>query len=352
MRLSKTVVFILLLVGVLVLIKFVALNKDTPKPTANSGASPAVVGVFAIIVKPQKLDQIINSSGTVLANEEVDLHPEASGKITQLLLKEGTRVNKGDLLVKINDADLQAQLRKTELEIKLAEDKVRRNEKLLEIKGISQEDYDVLLNQLQSYKSDRDVIVAQISKTEVHAPFSGIVGLKYVSEGSYVSSTTTIASMQQMDPVKIDFSVPEKYSSMVAKGDEIMFTLSSSNKIFKGSIYAIEPKVDQNTRTVQIRALCPNPNSEILAGAFAKITLVLHQQNDALMVPTQSIVPVLKGKQVYVYHSGKAEAIKVETDFRNDTAIQVVKGINPNDTVITTGLMQLRPGMAVSVTIK
>jgi membrane fusion protein (multidrug efflux system) len=352
MRLSKTVIFIVLLVVVLLLIKFVALNKDTPKPAATAGSAAAAVGVSAVIVKPQKLDQIINSSGTVLANEEVDLHPESSGKITELLLKEGTRVNKGDLLVKINDADLQAQLRKTELEIKLAEDKVRRNEKLLEIKGISQEDYDVLLNQLQSYKSDRDVILAQISKTEIHAPFSGIVGLKSVSEGSYVSPSTTIAGMQQIDPVKIDFSVPEKYSSMVAKGDEIMFTLSSSGKIFKGSIYAIEPKVDQNTRTVQIRALSPNANSEILAGAFAKITLVLHQQNDALMVPTESIVPVLKGKQVYVYHSGKAEAMKVETDFRNDTAIQVITGINPNDTVITTGLMQLRPGMAVSVTLK
>jgi membrane fusion protein (multidrug efflux system) len=257
----------------------------------------------------------------------------------QINFTEGSIVKKGDLLIKINDADLQAQLHKNELDKKLAEDRLKRNEKLLMMKGISQEEYDALQNAVSSLDADRDVIMAQIAKTEIRAPFSGTIGLKSVSEGSFVTPQTVIAS------------IPEKYAMRVKKGDEIVFTAGSSNNQFKGNIYAIEPKVDDLTRTVQIRALCPNTKAQVIPGAFARVTLKLEQQNDALMIPTQSVVPILKGKQVFVLRSGKAEAVKVETGIRNDTTIQVISGLNENDTVITTGMISLRPGADVKLTV-
>ncbi len=348
MKRFRNLFFILLFITVLLLIKFFFIPSQQVAALKQGGTVPALP-VNAVIVKQSTINQEIYATGSVLANEEVDLHPEVSGKLIQILFKEGSKVSKGELLIKINDADVQAQLHKNDLDKKLADDRVKRNEKLLEIKGISEEEYDALQNSVASLNADRDVLMAQIAKTEIRAPFNGLIGLKTVSEGSYVTPQTMIASLQQIDPVKIDFSIPEKYSSMVKKGDEVVFTVGSSTKEFKGNIYAIEPKVDDVTRTVQIRALCPNANSEVLPGAFARINLHLGRENNALMIPTESIVPILKGKQVYAYRNGKAEAVTVESGIRNDSTIQITKGLNENDTIITTGAISLRQGAVVKL---
>lgn len=345
----RTLIVIASIIAVLLLIKFLFIPSPQVNATKATSAAPALP-VSAVIVRTSVINQEIFATGSVLANEDVDLHPEVSGKLMKILFKEGSKVTKGDLLIKINDADLQAQLHKNELDKKLADDKISRNQKLLEMKGISQEEYDALQNAAGSLNADRDVLLAQIAKTEIRAPFNGMIGLKTVSEGSYVSPSTRIASLQQIDPVKVDFSIPEKYASLVKKGDEVVFTVGTSSKEFKGNIYALEPKVDDVTRTVQIRALCPNANSEVLPGAFARITLHLSRENSALMIPTESIVPVLKGKQVYAYRNGKAEAVMVEAGVRNDSTIQITKGLNENDTIITTGVISLRPGAVVKLT--
>ena len=348
---KRTWLVVFVIVAILALIKIFFFRSTAPKPGGGPGAAQAVP-VTGVIILPVKLDQSIVATGTIRANEDVDLHPEVAGKLTAIRFKEGSRVKQGELLVKINDADLQAQLRKNDLDTKLAQERVHRNEKLVAVKGISDQEFEELQNTVAGLQAERDVLLAQIAKTEIHAPFSGVIGLKTVSEGSYVTPTTRVASLQQIDPVKIDFSIPEKYSGLIAPGDEIQFTVGASTTQFRGSIYAIEPKVDEATRTVQIRARCPNANGEVLPGAFARITLVLKQLDNVLMLPTESIVPVLKGKQVFVLRNGKAEAVKVETGIRNDTAAQVLSGIAPNDTVITSGLMQLKPGMTVKLTLQ
>ena len=345
----RPLVFIALFIAVLLLVKFLFIP-SAQQSGPKSGSKATAVPVVGVVMKPTTLTEQVYATGSVLANEEVELHPEVSGKLMQIYFKEGSFVKKGDLLIKINDADLQAQLHKNELERKLAEDRLKRNEKLLQMKGISQEEYDGLQNALASLDADRDVLRSQIDKTEIRAPFNGTIGLKTVSEGSYVTPQTMIASLQQVDPVKIDFSIPEKYAALVKKGDEIDFTTGSSSGSFKGNIYAIEPKVDDVTRTVQIRALCPNANSAILPGAFARITLQLREEDNALMIPTECIIAILKGKQVYAYRNGKAVPVKVETGIRNDSTIQVTSGLNVNDTVISTGMMSLRPGIDVKLT--
>jgi membrane fusion protein (multidrug efflux system) len=349
---KKPVLIIVIIVALLLAIKFIFFKGNTASNTPSSAPKNIAVPVTAVIAKAAKIGNEVYASGTVLANEEVELKPEASGKILQVNFKEGTHVEKGDLLIRINDADLQAQLKKLQVQLKLAVEEEAREKKLLEINGVSQEEYDVVLNQLNALKADEEYTKAQIAKTELRAPFSGSIGLKNISEGSYVTPLQTIAWLQQVDPVKIDFSIPEKYGSMVSKGAQISFTTSNSNATYKGEVYAIQPRIDEATRTLQVRALSPNKEGKIIPGSFVKVELVLKEYENTIMVPTEAIVPVLKGKTVFVSRGGKAEVQNIETGIRTDSTIQVVNGINVGDTVITSGLMQLRPGMGVKANVK
>ena len=341
---------ILLLIAALLAVKFIFFkgNSGTNAPAAGA-AKNAPVGVNAVVAKPERIGNEVYASGTALANEEVELRPEIAGKILSVNFKEGSKVEKGALLVKINDADLQAQLKKQQVQLKLAAVQEQRAKKLLDISGVSQEEYDISLNQLNALKADEEYTKAQIAKTELRAPFDGSIGLKNVSEGSYVSPNQTITWIQQVDPVKIDFSIPEKYSAMVTQNAKIKFTAANSGETFTGTVYAIQPRIDVGTRTLQVRALSQNKEGKIIPGSFVKVQLTLKECENAIMVPTQAIVPVMKGKTVFMSKDGKAAQQKVETGIRTDSTIQIIEGVNPGDTVITTGLMQLRPDMPVRV---
>jgi len=349
MKKIKTPLIIVLVVAALVFIKIKFLTSDNPQGGMQQQGKAQTTIVNAYVVKPQNLDNKIYISGTVLANEEVVLLPEVPGKIVSINFTEGNKVSKGELLVKINDADLQAQLKKLQLQEKLASDNEAREKKLLDVNGISQMEYDGILTQLNTVKADVQFTQAQISKTEIHAPFDGVIGLKYVSEGSYISPTVKIASIQQTDPVKIDFSIPEKYSSLVEKGDSIRFTLQGSEEKFGGKIYAIEPKIDMNTRTVQLRAISKNKEGKIFPGSFAKIELILKQSPNSILIPTEALIPELKGQKVFLCKNGKAQSQKVETGIRTDTQIQITSGLQAGDTVLTTGIMQLKQDAPVKI---
>nr|MBP9212599.1 efflux RND transporter periplasmic adaptor subunit [Bacteroidota bacterium] len=312
----------------------------------------ATLTVNGIIVQPQELENVVRSSGTVLASESVDLVAEAAGRIERISFREGAKVQKDELLVTINDDDLQAQLKKTDLQIQLALEQEKRQRQLFEINGISKEQYDIALNQVNTLKADKENLVASIRKREIRAPFEGRIGLRYVSEGSYVSSTTRIASIQKISLLKVDFSIPEKYSDKVAVGDVVQFNSEETKQRFTGKLYAIEPKIDAATRTLQLRALCDNRSETIFPGAYVQIELQLKRTADALMVPTQAVIPVLKGQTVFVTRNGAAVSVPVKTGTRTASAIQILEGITAGDTIITTGLMQLRPGMPVKVAVQ
>ena len=344
----KTWIYILIIVALLIAIKKLFLpSVETVMPGGTGGKTPPV-GVNVVTVQPVQIEEVVNTTGTLVANEEVELRAELAGRITQLNFKEGGSVTEGQLLAKVNDTEFQAQLNKINLSIKLAEQKVERNKKLLQIQGISQEEFDIMQNELEGFKADRDVLRSQIAKSEIRAPFSGIIGLRSVSEGAYVTNQQLIATLRQVLPVKIDFSVSENYIGRIKSGDLIRFTIANNSKQYEGRIYAIEPAVDAETRSIHVRAFASGDASSLLPGAFAKIKITL-QTEDALMVPTQAIVPVLKGKQLFVVHDGKADTVSIITGVRNDTAIQVIHGLQAGDTVITTGLMQLRPGNDVKI---
>lgn len=349
MKNLRTIIILVVVIAVVVIIKIKFFPANTPQGMQQQQGKLHPVTVTAYIVKPQKLDNKIFISGTLLSNEEVTLMPEVAGKVSAILFKEGSAVKKGDLLVKINDDDLQAQLKKLQLQEKLASEKETRQKKLLAINGISQEEYDASLTQLNSIAADIEVLKAQIAKTQITAPFDGKVGLKNISEGSYITPGKQIAAMQQTDPMKLDFFVPEKYASLVKVNGQLVFTTEATNEKYYAVVIAVEPKVETSTRTIQVRAKTDNKSGRLFSGSFVRIEFSLEETENALMIPTESIIPILKGQKIFVSRGGKAEEVKVETGLRIENKVQILKGVQPGDTVITTGIMQLKQGSLLNI---
>lgn len=345
---SKTLLIIIMIVAALALIKIFYLSpKKAGAPQGGAKQAPAVP-VTVVIVKSAEVENKISVSGSILANEEAMLKPEMAGKIISLQVKEGTQVQKGQLIAKINDATLQAQLRKAQVQQSLATDKEQRLKQLLGIKGVSQDEYDVALSTLNASNADIDLLKAQIMETEVRAPFDGVIGLRNISEGNYISTADVIASIQQLDPIKIDFSVPEKYTAMVQVNDTVYITLEGTKKQYKAKVYAIDPKIDANTRSLRVRAICNNQKHEILPGSYAQVDLILKSEN-SVIVPSTAVIPDLRGQKTYLVRNGKAELIPIETGSRTDTKVEVTKGLKPGDTLVTGGIMALKPGAAVKI---
>ena len=348
---TRNIVLGTLLVVVLVLLtspKIKLFPGDGNAATTADESDPRLpVEIF--VTATDTVTSLIRTTGTVLANEEVEIRSEIAGKVQEIHIDEGRKVRKGELLLKINDAELQAQRDKLYSQRKLAEDKERRRKILFDKQNISPEDYEIALNELNMIVAELSLVEARIDKTEIRAPFDGSIGLRYVSPGSYISSDTRIATLQNIDAVKIDFSIPEKYVNVVRVGQPISFTVAGSEKNNTGIVYAIEPKIDPVTRTVLLRARASNRERTITPGAFAEVALVLETINDALMIPTMALIPELQGQKVYMLREGTVTPQSVSTGLRTDTTIQVTQGINFNDTVITSGLLQLRPGMPVRI---
>ncbi|NBC64905.1 MAG: efflux RND transporter periplasmic adaptor subunit [Bacteroidetes bacterium] len=346
-----TIIIVLVVIGGLAYPKVKPLlsSSGEEQVSANSGGNN-LLEVEAVEMDYETIDDEIFSSGTIQANEVVELSAEASGIITDIYFEEGREVQEGDLLLKINDSELQAQKQRAEFRLTLAEQREERQRRLLERGGISQEDYDATLNEVNVLRSEIQLINAQIDKTEIRAPFSGVIGLKYVSVGSYIGPNTRIASLQEVDPIKIDFSVPERYISRVNVGDEILYSVQGVDSTFTGEVYAIEPRINTETRTLQIRAISENDEQLLYPGAFANITLILDEINDALMVPTISIIPGLNSQKVFVASDGVVQERIIRSGIRNSEKVQVIEGIEQGDIVLTTGLLQVRPGMEINIT--
>lgn len=344
----KKTIYWLIPILIIALLAWPKIKENTQKQEqAGTTAVQRLLPVNILPIQARILENRFRTTGTLLANEEVDLRAEISGKITKLNFDEGSEVKRGALLVKIFDADLQADLTRVNYQIKLAEDIEFRQRKLLERGGISQQEYDRALNELNVLKAQRTFIEAQIQRTEIRAPFDGRIGLKFVSEGSYITPTSAIASLQSIDPIKVEFAVPERYLSEVNVGDRIQFKVAGFRDAFEGTLYAIEPRISTETRTVSIRALASNKNMKLLPGAFAEIDYIFQEIPDALLIPSQALVPELKGQKVFVYKAGVVGEKPVEIGIRTEREVQIVQGLAVGDTVITSGILQVRPGMSV-----
>jgi len=345
----RSIFFIIAFILVLVVLRLTLFSgNEAAKPSAN-GVKPAIP-VKAIVASYENLEQTIPSTGSLLAFEDVNLMPEMAGKITSLNINEGKRVTKGELLVKLNDQELQASLKKTEANITLQQDVLKRQNELLKIQGVSQEERDKTQQSLDAAIADAEYYRALINKTELRAPFSGVLGLRNVSEGAFVGNNTNICSLFKIDELKLDFSLPERYIASLKLPLEVQFTVQGSEKTYLANVFAIQPAVEENTRTVRLRASVENTSGELMPGRFANVIVPLVNNDQAIMVPTQCIVPVLKGQQVWVSRNGLAQAQKVEVGCRTEKLVEVTSGLAPGDTIITSGIMSLRPGASLKIT--
>jgi len=321
------------------------LSDDAAVTTTTS----TVLRVKVHEVTATDLAERLATIGTVRANEEVDLVSETSGKISAIHFDEGAAVVKGQLLLKIDDSEIVAERQRAVHRVELAERAEARQQQLLDDGVISSETYDVALGEVNVLKAELQLIEAQLLKTEIRAPFGGVIGLRWVSPGSYLSSQTRIASLQDLDPVKIDFSVPERYSGLMRIGNEITFTVEGIETEFVGTVYAIEPSVDATSRSLRMRARSPNADGALLPGTFANVDLAVRTASGTLAVPAIAVIPELGGKKVFVYQDGTAVPKTVTTGIRSDREVEITSGLEEGDLVITTGILQLQPGIEVEL---
>ena len=308
---------------------------------------PARIDVF--LVKTQTVTDELEMSGTILANEETQVFPEVAGRLTGIYFREGAFVNKGALLAKLNDADLRAQLNKLSVQLKIAQQNENRSQQLLKIQGISQQDYEASLLQVNNIRADMAIVNTQIAKTNIRAPFSGKIGLKMVSPGAYVSPQTPLVTISQVSQMKIDFTVPEKYSNQIKVGQYVNFTVEGSERAYTARVTATESGVAENTRSILVRAAVHGDQVGLTPGKFARVKLAFDPDHNAIVVPTQAIIPQARGKRVYVYQNGIAKAVDVETGVRDSAYIQVTSGLKAGDTVIITGLLAVKPDAKVAL---
>ncbi|MDD3907612.1 MAG: efflux RND transporter periplasmic adaptor subunit [Bacteroidales bacterium] len=329
---------------VLLLACLIKVGISHPKEKEKSSKKESIKKVNGFVVKPSLLINEITVSGSLLAFEEVELKNEVAGRVVKINLPEGKFVRKGTLLVKLFDDDLQAGLRKFKSQLDIQKQIHKRQSELLKVNGISQNDYEATGLQVNSLIADIEEQKAQIRKTEVLAPFDGVIGLRNISVGAIVSSSTPVATIRSESHLKLDFFIPEKYGSAIKKGMKVKFSLSGNDKQYDATVLATERGISEDTRNLKARAVVSSRSEDLIPGAFANVTLRLGENKTALVIPTQAIIPQENEKQVIVAKKGKAHFIFVKTGIRKATGIEITEGIQPGDTIITNGVLFLKEG--------
>ncbi len=315
------------------------------RSTADQKA-PAL-GVDILIATPHRLVERFSTVGTIQADEQVEIRSEISGIIEEIHFAEGSRVQRGQLLVQIEDDTLVAERDRAIHRVELARLREARQQDLLAQGLTSQDDYDLAFSQLNVLQAEQRLADAELAKTVIEAPFSGVIGLRAVSRGARVSPETPIASLQKLDPVKIEFTVPEAYAARMGVGESVRFRVRAIEEDYEGRIYAIEPTVDRETRSLRARARCANPGGRLLPGAFADVEIAVRQIEDAITVPALAVIPELGSKKVFVLEDGKATSRLVETGIRTENEVQIVSGVEAGDRVIVSAIQQLASGREV-----
>ena len=312
-------------------------------------AAPKELKADVYIVTPQMLSQDIEVAGSLLAAEEVELHPEVAGRVTEVLFKEGGNVTQGSVLLKLYDADLQAHLQKLLVQLTTAEQTAERFAALLKINGVSQQEYDLNVLAVNNIKADINIIRTDISKTALRAPFSGKMGITPITKGAYVSPQTIITSLRKLSQLKLEFTVPEKYGSTMKSGNTVQFTIENNPQFYKAKIIATDNTIAAETRSLKVKAMVEKNDPSMIAGGFIKVQIPLGKNNAALMIPTQAVIPKARGKEVIALRNGLASMETVRTGFRSTVQVEIIDGLKTGDTVLITGLLSTKPGSKVKI---
>lgn len=342
---------ILIVLGILIGYRISKNKVESDKSKEKEGKKPPVK-VSGLIITPKEFSTTVSLSGSIEANEQIELHSEVSGIVEHISFSEGSKVSKGQVLLKVNDSELRAQLAQAKTKESLASENERRAKLLLQKEAISQEEYDIASAEFRTAKSQTQLIQAQLSKTTIRAPFSGTIGLRSLSPGTYITPNALIANLVATNPLKITFSIPEKYASQISNGSQITFTVPNLTDKFTAKIYALEPAIELATRTLKIRALTENVTGKLFPGTFATIELPLKNIKDAIIIPTEAIVPVQDGKKVFIANHGQAKEVKVSTLARTAKDVVITAGLKIGDTLLTSGVMSLKDEADIKVKIQ
>jgi membrane fusion protein (multidrug efflux system) len=325
-------------------------SKKSPDQNSKGfGGPPKEMKANAFVVSTRALNENLVVPGSILAFEESEIHPEISGKIISLNIVEGKSINKGNLLAKIYDEDLQAQLKKLKVQLQIAQNNEKRQSELLQVKAIGQQEYDANLLEVNNLRADIDILQTNIRKTEIRAPFDGRIGFKNISLGSYVTPQTILTKISQVNKLKLEFSVPEKYINILKLGQNVRFTSANSSKEYIATIYATESTVEADTRSLKIRALINKQDVLLTPGAFAEVKLNMNAKAKAIMVPSQAIIPQAREKVIIIYKNGLVNFQTVTIGFRDSSNVEVLTGVNSGDTVLISGLMAIKPDSKVKL---
>lgn len=323
---------------------------DAPPATGSPQTGRNPLSVNAMIVDHTTLEDVFRTKGILIPDEEVSLSFETAGKITNIYFQEGTHVTKGQLLAKMNDKPLQAELKKLEAQIPLAQDRVARQKSLLDKDAVSQESYESVVTDLDKLNADIELVKARIEQTELRAPFDGQIGLRMVSEGSFASLTTIVSTLTKLTPLKIEFSVNERQAGDIRSGTALDFTVGTDMFTkYKAKVYAVESRLDEQTLSLKARALYPNIKGELKPGHSVNIEIILDELTGTLTIPAISVIAELGRDIVYIYKNGIAHQAVIKKGMRTASSLQVLEGLNQGDTLITSGVMQLRDGMPVVI---
>ncbi|MDU1891368.1 MAG: efflux RND transporter periplasmic adaptor subunit [Dysgonomonas sp.] len=353
-KIALVVIIVLFIAGMALYPKIKASlsANDEPAPSgtnAGGGRGRTTLNVNAQILKTVSLIDATRTKGLLIPDEEVDLSFETSGKITEIHFKEGTTVRKGQLLAKVNDKPLQAELKKLEAQVPLAQDRVFRQKALLAKDAVSQESYESVNTELEKLNADIELVKSRIAQSELRAPFDGVIGLRQVSEGAYASPTTIIARLTKISPLKIEFSVNEAYVNNIKAGTPLKFGVDNDLSSYKATVYAVESNLDKNTLSLKARALYTNPGGHLKPGQSASIEIELREIKNTLVIPSISAIAEMGRDIAYIYKEGKAHQVVIKKGLRQSGTVQVIDGLHPGDTLITSGVMQLRDGLPVVI---
>lgn len=355
---NKIIVFTaigLLILGMIFLPQIKSLvgwsNEKSPGAPGRTGVGGRQkLSVTGSVLVPQTLkSDLYIARGILLPDEEVNLTFETSGKITEIHFHEGSMVQKGQLLAKVNDAPLQAELKKLKTQLPLAEDRVYRQKTLLEKDAISQETYQSVSTDLEKLKADIELIQSRIDQTELRAPFSGLIGLRQVSVGAYASPTVEVSKLTKISPLKLEFSMNENQVSIIRPGTDISFTVANDLSTYSAEVYAVESQLDPKTLTLKARARYANTDGKLKPGLSGNIEALLNEIPNAIVIPSISSITEMGRDIAYVYKNGVAKEVEIIKGQRTASHVQILSGLSAGDTLLTTGVMQLRNGMSVDI---
>lgn len=344
---KNNIVFLIAVLAIVVLIVIKFLNSEDKNDKKSKQGGPVAIDV--VIIKEKPFSQIVQTKGSLLANEQVEIRNEVSGKIESINFTEGQFCKKGQLLIKINDDDLRSQLKKTEQSFKLSKDLLERQKAMYDKGGISKSDLDKLQNENDNLNEEVKRLKDAIEKTSVFAPLEGRIGLRNYSIGAYLVANTLITNVVNADPIKIEFSVPEKYANKIKEDSEISFKVAGDTLLYKANVFATDALIDNATRSLKVKAKTNNSKNKLLVGSYASIFYEIKNESASISIPTQAIVPILKGQKVYVVNNGKATEKIVNTGFRSDAEIEITNGLSLGDTVIVNGVVQIKNGASVKI---